>query len=237
MVTKKEVEVRVGLMKFIGISGLVCLVAAFGLAGQSYGSFARVRVIGNWENSSDGWTVHPGAAGGTAMQPYEGNATLGDYSLKVYVLPARQMAIVRDLSGDANLLADLGEAEKLQIDVTLKASEWTIGTGWVKPIEAIVIQNNTGVWQQIIPVISQENVLWNGLGDKTVTVTFDIPHQTTPDLNHASIIIITNYDGVEKAGNFYFDNIRLLGAAEPNQPAEPKRPAEPNKVPPMPPKK
>ena len=88
-----------------------------------------------------------------------------------------------------------------------------------------------GDWQQIDPTGNPEDTAWNGQSDKTVTVTFDIPPQTPPDLTHGSVIIITNYDGVTTAGNFYFDNVRLVGAGgEPNQPKETVKPVEPIKT-------
>jgi hypothetical protein len=229
---------KTNLMR-IGVAGFVCLAVTLGLAGVSYGNLPCV--IGNFETGDDGWTVHSEAAEGTKAQAVKENATLGNGSLKVTVPSGWQKAIVRDLTDDANALAALGKATKLQIDVTLKAKEWTIGTGWVKAIECIVIQSDMGGWQQIDPAGNPEDTSWNGAEDKTVTVTFDIPPQTPPDLTHANIIIVTNYDGVEKAGNFYFDNVRLVGAAgetkpaemkkaaEPNKPKEPVKPAEPNK--------
>jgi hypothetical protein len=145
------------------------------------------------------------------------------------------------LTDDANALAALGKATQLKVDVTLKASEWSMGSGWMKAIECIVISSDMGAWQQIDPVAGEETT-WNGQADKTFTVTFDVPPQTPPDLTKGSIIIVTNYDGVEKAGSFYFDNVRLVGAAgeakpaemkkaaEPNKPAEIKKPVEPNKA-------
>ena len=216
---------KTSLMSRIGVCGFICLAITLGLASQSYGNLPRV--IGDFEDSNDGWTVHPEAPEGTTAQFFKGNATLGNYSYKVFVPSGWQKALVRDLTDDANLLKDLGKAAKLQIDVTLKASEWSVSTGWVKAIECIVIQSDMGGWQQIDPTDGE--TAWNGQADKTVTVTFDIPPQTPPDLTHASIIIITNYDGVGTAGNFYFDNVRLLGAAGEVKPAEMKKAAEPNK--------
>jgi hypothetical protein len=225
------------LMNRIVVSGFAVLAVTLGLAGVSYAGLPQV--IGNFEDSNDGWMVHSEAGDGTTAQFVKENGTLGKGSLKVFVPSGWQKAITRDLSDDANLLAALGKAAKLQIDVTLKAKEWSIGTGWVKAIEAIVIQSDMGGWQQIDP--ADGDTAWDGSADKTVTVTFDIPAQTPPDLTHGSVTIITNYDGVTTAGNFYFDNIRLVGAGEPNKPkevvkavepnkpAEPKKPMEPNK--------
>lgn len=217
----------VNLMSRIGVSGFICLAITLGLAGISYAGLPQV--IGNWEDSNDDWVVHPEAADGTTAKTVQGNATLGNYSYKVFVPSGWQKAIVRDLSGEANLLAALGKATQLKVDVTLKAKEWSIGSGWVKAIEAIVIQDNMGDWQQIDPTGNPEDTSWNGQSDKTVTVTFDVPPQTPPDLTRGSITIITNYDGVTTAGNFYFDNVRLLGPEEPKKASEPNKPNEPNK--------
>jgi hypothetical protein len=205
----------------------VMIVAVMlGLAGISYAALPQV--IGNFEDSNDGWAVNSDAPDGTTAHFVKENATLGKGSLKVSVPSGWQRAIARDLSDDANALAALGKAAKLQIDVTLKASEWSIGSGWMKAIECIVISSDMGGWQQIDPVAG-EDTGWNGAEDKKVTVTFEIPPQTPPDLTTGSITIVTNYDGVQKAGPFYFDNIRLVGAGEPNQPKQAAKPAEPNK--------
>ena len=89
--------------------------------------------------------------------------------------------------------------------------------------QSVVIQSDMGEWQQIDPV---EGATWNGMGDEKFTITFMVPAQTPPELTQGRLLIITNYDGVTKAGNFYFDNVRLLG---PEEPAEPNKLAEPNK--------
>lgn len=216
---------NVNLMSRISVCGLICLAITLGLAGISYAGLPQV--IGNWEDSNDGWVVHSEAAEGTTAKAVKENATLGNYSYKVFVPSGWQKAITRDLTGDANLLAALGKAAQLKVDITLKAKEWNIGTGWVKAIECIVIQSDMGGWQQIDP--ADGDTAWDGQSDKTVTVTFDIPAQTPPDLTHGNITIITNYDGVTTAGNFYFDNVRLVGAGEPNQPKDAAKPVEPNK--------
>jgi hypothetical protein len=224
---KEANGMNTNLTRFIVVAGFVCFAITLGLASQSFGSLPRV--IGDFEDSNDGWTVTADAPDGTISHFVKENATLGKGSLKVFVPSGWQKTIARDLTDDANALADLGKATQLKIDITLKAKEWSIGTGWVKAIECIVIQSDMGGWQQIDSTGNPEDIAWNGQSDKTVTATFDIPPQTPPDLTHANIILVTNYDGVSTAGNFYFDNIRLVGAAEPNQPKEAEKPAEPNK--------
>jgi hypothetical protein len=213
---------KTSLIRFIGVA---CLAITLGLAGISYAGLPQV--IGDWEDSNNGWELFAEAPEGTTAHFVKENATLCKGSYKVFVPAGWQKAVTRDLTGEAKLLEALGKATKLQVDVTLKASEWGVGTGWVKAIECIVIQSDMGGWQQIDP-IAGEDTAWNGQSDKTVTVAFDVPAQTPPDLTRGSILIVTNYDGVEKAGNFYFDNVRLLGAAGETKPAEMKKAAEPN---------
>jgi hypothetical protein len=205
------------------MSAIVLFTVTLGLTGICFAD----AVIGNFEDGNDGWVVNGEAPDGTTIQPVKENATLGNGSLKLMVPSGWQKAITRDLTDNTKLLIELGKAKQLKMDITLKAKEWSMGSGWVKAIECIVIQSDIGGWQQLDP--TDGDTAWGGAEDKTVTVTFDIPPQTPPDLTHASIILVTNYDGAEKAGPFYFDNIRLVGAAEPNQPKEPAKPAEPNK--------
>jgi hypothetical protein len=226
-ITKEVKKMNVNLMSRIGIIGFICLAITLGLAGVSYADLPKV--IGNWEDSNDDWVVHPEAAEGTTARAVKENATLGNYSYKVFVPSGWQKAITRDLSGDAHLLEDLGKATQLKIDVTLKTKEWNLGTGWVKAVECIVIQDNFGDWQQIDPTGNPEDISWNGQDDKTVTAAFEIPAQTPPDLTRGSVIIITNYGDVNAPGSFYFDNVRLVGAAGETKPAEMKKAAEPNK--------
>ena len=227
------------MISFIEIIGFASFVLLLGLAGVSYADLPKV--IGNWEDSNDGWEVHPEAEAGTTMSPYRGNATLGAYSLKVFAQANWQKAIIRDLTGDENLLKDLGNATKIKLDVTLKAKEWAIGGGWVKPIENIVLSDDRNGWQQLSPDGNEADHVWNGAADKTFTVTFTVTESPSSALTQGKIAIITSYGNVTTAGNFYFDNVRLIGAAgetkpaeakkaiEPNKPAEPKKPKEPNK--------
>jgi hypothetical protein len=216
---------NMNLMNRIMVSGFAVLAITLGLAGISYAALPQV--IGNFEDSNDGWTLHSEAADGTTLQFVKENGTLGKGSLKVFVPAGWQKAVTRDLTDDAKALAALGKATKLQVDITLKAAEWSTGSGWVKAIECVVISSDMGAWQQIDP--ADGDTMWDCKADKTVTVTFDVPPQTPPDLTRGSVVIVTNYDGVEKAGPFYFDNIRLVGAGEPNQPKEAVKAVEPNK--------
>ena len=224
---KDAKSMNVNLMSRIVVCGFVCLAITLGLAGVSYAELPKV--IGDWEDSNDGWMVDPEALGVTTAKVVKENATSGNYSYKVFANPEWQKAVSREFSGDANLLTTLGKAAQLKVDITLKAKEWSMGSGWAKAIECIIIRDDKSDWQQIEPTTDQGEISWDGKADKTVTVTFDIPPQTPPNLTKGIIILITNYQDVNTAGNFYFDNVRLLGAAELNQPKEAAKPVEQNK--------
>jgi hypothetical protein len=211
---------------FMKAAGLAFIAIGLGLVSMAYADLPQV--IGNWEDSNDDWYLADEADPCTTAQSFRGNASLGNYSYKVFAAPGWQKAVMRDLTYDANLLEALGNTRQIKVDITLKAKEWDIGAGWIKAIEALVIQDDRGNWQQFDPVGDGDAVAWDGKTDKTFTIAFDIPEQTPPPLTQGKIILITSYDGVTTAGNFYFDNVRLLGTAE--QP-KPKEPNEPEKQP------
>jgi len=216
-----------GLKSCIGIAVLACFVLVLGLAGTSSAKFPQV--IGNFEDSNDGWELNAEAPEGTKAQSAKGNATLGNSSYKVFVPSGWQKAVTRDISGEPNLLEALGNAKQLKIDITMVASDWSIGSGWVKAIESIVISDDMGAWQQLDPAAGSETG-WNGQADQTFSISFDIPPQTPPDLTRGTITIITNYGDANSAGSFYFDNIQLLGSNEAAKPAEAPKPVEPPKA-------
>lgn len=204
----------------------IAIAVMLGLISTAYADLPQV--IGNWEDSNDDWVLADEADPCTTAASFRGNASLGNYSYKVFAAPGWQKAVSRDLAYDANLLEALGKTVQIKVDITLKAKEWDIGSGWIKAIEALVIQSDRGGWQQFEPVGAGDAVAWDGKTDKTFTITFEIPEQTPPALTQGKVILITSYDGVTTAGNFYYDNVRLMGAAEQAKPAEPN---EPNKQP------
>ena len=176
---------------------VVCLGLMLGFASTGYGDI----ILGNWENTMDGWAANDA----TVAEPCLGiGNTLGSYSLKVAVPSGWHSAVSRN----SGLLPAIETATTIQVDVTLKASEWVLGSGWVKAMENLVLQDDMSSWQQLSPVGGDSAVGWDG-NDRTFTVTFNIPAQTGP-FTYATLIIITNYDGVTTAGNFYFDNMRIV---------------------------
>jgi len=181
-----------------GSVAVACLALMLGFASTGYGD----TILGNWENEMDGWVKDDA----TAADPCAGfGNTLNDYSLKVAVPTGWHMAIERE----AGLLPEIATATTIEVDITLKASEWVLGSGWVKPIENLVLQDDMSSWQQLAPV---EGATWDGNSDQTFTATFNIPTQTGT-LTWAKLVIVTYYDGVTTPGNFYFDNLRIVTPA------------------------
>ena len=112
------------------------------------------------------------ATDATAADPCVGvGNTLNDYSLKVAVPSGWHMTINRD----SGLLPDIAAATTIEVDITLKASEWELGSGWVKAIENIVLQDDMSSWQQLNPVGGDSAVGWDGTSDQTITATFNVP--------------------------------------------------------------
>ena len=102
-----------------------------GFASTGYGDI----ILGNWENTMDGWAKNDA----TVAEPCLGvGNTLGSYSLKVAVPSGWHEAVIRN----SGLLPAIETATTIQVDVTLKASEWVIGSGWVKAMENLVLQDD-----------------------------------------------------------------------------------------------
>ena len=59
-------------MSRIGVCGFICLAITLGLAGVSYAELPKV--IGDWEDSNDGWMVDPEALSGTTAKVVRENA-------------------------------------------------------------------------------------------------------------------------------------------------------------------
>jgi hypothetical protein len=179
---------------------IVCFALMLGFASTGYSD----TILGNWENKMDGWAAMDI---NVVAEPCLGvGNTLDNYSLKVAVPSGWHMAINRN----SGLLPAIATATTIQVDITLKASEWVIGSGWVKPIEDLVLQDDMSSWQPLNPVGGIAG--WDGVSDQTVTVTFNVPAQTGP-ITWAQLMIVTNYDGVTTPGNFYFDNVRIVTPA------------------------
>jgi len=176
-------------------------------------------VIGDMENGMNGW--EPTWQGKTSFTYSTNGATLGKYSLAVQTVKnAEQDPGYWILKRDG--VIDLTNM-KLQVDVTLLASEWT---GQTLEIGPLVVQTDLPVsWSQYAAsAINRKTGLlsstsWTGGGTSAYrTYTFDFsgpsmaPAYTHTDWANANkmTLLLALQNGAQGKGNFYIDNIRLV---------------------------
>jgi len=193
---------------------LISFVLVVTLASASYA--ADPCVIGNWEDSNDGWLIDPCAPVGTTT---DYNATTGvtldTKSLKLSAPePNWQRAIYIQLD-DANLVDEFFDGDIFSVDVTRLANEWS-GPGTYAGVQLVVNANSVSgsVWQDLGP-----RVWWSPPdGNTTQKAVWD--YSTAKALideatvSYLELIIVTNYDpNFTTGGIYYLDNAQLRAYA------------------------
>jgi len=185
---------------------LVVFALVLGMASISFGDI----LLGNWENSMDGWNVT-----GTAS-PVLGHQTLGSYSLSDKPTTGtngyfNEALNVQLPSGALTLLKG---ATTFSIDMTIVASEWTgaINVG----LDEIVLQTDsttpsTGAQYAWIQIAGGYTWAQAG-GNVTHHYSIPIPAQGTAGWGH--IMIFTDTADTTQ-GNIYWDNARIGAIPEP----------------------
>ena len=101
-------------------------------------------------------------------------------------------------------------------DVTFIDSEWTATDAWANFKELAV--NSDAGWFQLAPTDpcnpSYPGTFNPGSGDQTRTLTWDISGYDPGASDWMQIFFSSNMGGVTTPGNWYIDNVRLLGGAE-----------------------
>ena len=138
-----------------------------------------------------------------------------DGDVGVLIIPPDDIAAVFVPSDGWQFLAghDFDSAERaetrngtqLRMDITVVASEWTMSSGWVRPIDMIVVQSPSNWWQEIVPV---QEWIWDGQADETRTMLFNIPAQG--DVSLLNLTLYTNRGMTEQAGLIYLHNAYLV---------------------------
>jgi len=112
---------------------------------------------------------------------------------------------------------DLSKYTTLSLDVTWVASEWVVGTNpWVQfQLWAINSGGPSGWKQANCTDATNPNYpgSWDpaGWGDHTRTLTLDLTEYDATGAEWLQIIFATNMGNITTAGNYYIDNVRLLG--------------------------
>jgi hypothetical protein len=182
-------------------------------------------VIGNWEQSLDGWVV----AGGADVRYSDTNGvTLGKYSLDVYTKTGAWASVLTMNLLDpnnANVLAAFRANTKLSVDITHLVVDWPEqippwnGTHLIINTDAGAVPSQAGGYINLGYKAgwSQNN------GDRTDTATWDYS-QIVSDLNanwskvtYLSLEVVVNANSADYTGWvwFYLDNMRLSGGGIP----------------------
>ncbi len=184
----------------------LCFVFVLSLACTSY---ADVIVIGDFEDGSmDGWSSPGTATIGTV------GATTG--SACVDVTGGGYWA----LSWEGPYLLDLTTATTLEMDVTMRVSDFVDGS-WTNPGEKIAINSDLG-WREFTPTerINRDTGepyggtdwgTWSG--DQNLTIVYDISGADWTGILSSSFIGVSiALNDPSGTGIFHIDNIRIDGA-------------------------
>ena len=173
-------------------------------------------VIGDWENGTNGWKATWQGDTTFSYSTKGGTVTLGNYSLGVQTVKLADedpgyWIIKRDGVLD---LTDM----KLQVDVTLLASEWN---NEEVIVESLVVQSDLPhTWSAYTPTAIDRNtgepvssffMTWKSArGNAYRTYTFDFSDYSDWADASEMTILLALLNGTQGLGNFYLDNARLL---------------------------
>jgi len=189
----------------------VCLVLTFALVSPSYGG-----VIGDWEDSNDGW-VDPGPAGwgnagGVLTYGESQGVTLNAYSGKITDTPGWHWNMLNATWNAGTLLtsADFQANNEFSIDVTRLAADW-VGSGWSNLV--VAVQANYG-GIQYDKQFDDFGTWWDGSADLTETITvdysIDVKQEGLGLPDWVQICFGQNSGGFDPGGSYYVDNAQLI---------------------------
>jgi hypothetical protein len=168
-------------------------------------------LIGDFEDGLGDWTLT--WEGTSTIDISNIGATSGSQSL-VLTAPTNAFSWAAMWNG----LVDLENCHTISADITWVASEWEPESGiWVNFKDLAINSDGASGWQQYIPT-DAANPDWpgswdpNNWGDQTRTLTWDVSNYDATGATWMQVIFSTNMGNVTTAGNYYIDNVQLLGA-------------------------
>jgi hypothetical protein len=183
-------------------------------------------VIGDWENTDDGWYLGDSVPAGSSMTYSDTNGvTLNDYSLKLQAPPGWVQGFRLDLQSRPELVDTFRNGTRIQLDVTRLADEWEgePSNGW-SGLNLVINAGGDGwsIW---------DNLGYGGdwkyhHGDKTLTAEWaysaSLAKIDFDNLQWLEIWPILNSDpDYTSGGIYYLDNCRIpitQQASKPNPP-------------------
>jgi hypothetical protein len=200
-------------------SGIIaCFAVILAFVSMSYGDI----IIGNWESTMDDWAAFDSNTVATPGMSL--GVTLGSHSLGMSNAVGWHQTLKKSW-GAWWQVTPFQNATTVSIDVTMIASEWTLGsaivegeeTHWgVKPLENLIVAGPSNWWEQLSPVTlpdfngdgNRPGVWKPSDGDKTVTYTFNVPARGNDMFVEMSLV--TNRGSADTAGRIYLDNARII---------------------------
>jgi len=188
---------------------LICLVLVCALASTTYGV-----VIGDFENEMDGWAVVTGDAAVTSTYSTTG-VTLNEHSLRLVVPDGGYILCLTYNIPGQDMTDAFRKAQKISVDVTRLAAEWTPESGDRHGGLHMVVNAGGDGWD-FWGDVGYEG-WWDPewVGDNTQTVTWDysewLPQIQWDNIWWLELFLISNYDDYTTGGVYYLDNIQLWG--------------------------
>lgn len=206
-------------MKSMSRKIIICTFFVVALSCTSYGDV----VIGNWENSPDGWidwgnklsvdgpANMPTKTTGVAGYQYDTiGATLNSNSLHVTQAGYGQSLAIK--LQDAGHVADFMAHNTFSIDYTVAAG--TAG-GW-NELYTISLNAQGYGWHDIGSKPLKHYDFWSGSSQRTSTVTIDYSVvASTITIPPSYVEIIFSLNSGSGQDHFYFDNAKLSGPPVP----------------------
>jgi hypothetical protein len=194
---------------------LICLFSVVFVLTLVCTSYADI-VIGDFEDGTEGWV----ATNGTSIDTSDIGATLGSKSLVISDVPANNFTWAVQREG----LVDMTNCTTISVDITWVAAEWDPQEGiWVNFKDMAINSDGPSGWTQYIPT-DVVNPDWPGSwdpanwGDQTRTLTYDVSGYDATGATFMQVIFSTHMGGVTTPGNYYIDNVVLIGAEPIKQP-------------------
>jgi len=178
----------------------VCCVLAFAMVSTTYGE----TVIGNWEDSNDGWgawvsnSVQPSA---NLSQQTAVGVTLDSYALVVHQEGWGQ-ALAYDFDYDGSVALAANDTFSIDFSVAAASSGGTI------QIEEIILNAEGFGWTNIVTGDKPKFDCWSGSSERTLNLEYSYDPSLFGSVpGYAQIVFALN--GMGGQYDFYFDNAKL----------------------------
>jgi hypothetical protein len=178
-------------------------------------------LLGNWENSADGWINWSGtkSVDDPSLMPSQYS-----YSTTGVTLGSSSLHMLKS-GWNQTLALKLNYAQRVEfmnhstfsIDVTVPEDSFYDGSGGYAQIYNLTINAEGYGWHdQYATAPAMNFYFWDGSPQRTLTLSYDysaVRSLIAPTFGYIELIFATN--AASNRGDFYFDNAKLSGVPEP----------------------